>query len=110
MAGTPTPIPTPSPPPEPSWSSVFKDKALIVTLVVTTQFFVLIVLFSQRPSQMAMEAKGIILQTYVVAFTACWSYFLRGVVEDRVRALLTPPVPVEPVRQPQPESQLVRPS
>ena len=80
----------------PSWGDVFKDKALIITLIVTFQFFFLVIMFSVRPSQMAMEAKGIILQTYVVAFTACWSYFLRGVVD---KALLDK-VPVGPKDEP----------
>jgi hypothetical protein len=92
MAGAPTPIPITQPEPKPTWGDVFKDKALIVTLIVTFQFFFLIILFSQRPSQMAIEAKGIILQTYVVAFTACWSFFLRGVVDAKLAALPTSPV------------------
>lgn len=75
-----------------TWADVFKDKAMIVTLIVTFQFFFLIILFSVKPNQMAMEAKGIILQTYVVAFTACWSYFLRGVVD---KALVDRAVPNE---------------
>ena len=37
---------------------------------------VLIVLFSFWPSQMATDAKTVILQSYVVAFTAVWGYFL----------------------------------
>jgi hypothetical protein len=92
MAGAPTPIPTLQPTEsKPTWGDVFKDKALIVTLIVTFQFFFLVILFSQRPSQMAVEAKGIILQTYVVAFTACWSFFLRGVVDAKLAALPVPP-------------------
>ena len=67
----------------PSWGDVFKDKALIITLVVMFQFFALIVMFSQRPSQMAPEAKMIILQTFVIAFTAAWGFWLGASVANR---------------------------
>jgi hypothetical protein len=83
---------------KPTWSSVFKDPAMIVTLIVTWQFFSLIIWFSLRPNTMSTDAKGIILQTYVVAFTACWSYFLRGAVDKVLaeRAAKITDAPLEP--------------
>jgi hypothetical protein len=89
----------PTPPPAPPWRDVFKDPALIITLWVTGQFFALIIIFSQWPSQMAMEAKQVILQAYVVAFTAAWGYWLGSSsgskLKDRtIAAQQTPPVTV----------------
>lgn len=62
--------------PEPTWGSVFKDKAMIISLVIMFQFFALIIIFSQFKSQMQTEAKGIILQTYVIAFSLAYGYFI----------------------------------
>ena len=52
------------------------DKPFLITLVVMFQFFFLIVYFSAEPSQMANEAKQIVLQAYVVAFSAGWGFWL----------------------------------
>jgi hypothetical protein len=71
MGAVPSPIPT-----EKTWGQVFKDPAVLITFWVTTQFFILILVFNFYPSPMAAEAKQVILQTYVVAFTACWGYWL----------------------------------
>jgi len=59
-----------------TWGQVLKDPALIISLWVSTQFFVLIIFFSLWANQMANEAKQVILQAYVVAFTAVWGYWL----------------------------------
>jgi hypothetical protein len=68
--------PTPTGPVSKTWGEVFKDPAMLITVLVTTQFFILILVFNFYPSPMAMEAKQVILQTYVVAFTACWGFWL----------------------------------
>ncbi len=59
-----------------TFRNVITDKPFLVTLVVMFQFFFLIIYFSAEPSQMANEAKQIVLQAYVVAFSAGWGFWL----------------------------------
>jgi hypothetical protein len=61
---------------KPTWGDVFKDPALIISLVIMFQFFFLIIMYSQKPSQMAVEAKQVILQAYVSVFTGAVWYWL----------------------------------
>ena len=48
-----------------TWMDIFKDPVFIISQTVIWQFFFLVLLFSLRPSQMADQAKIIVLQTYV---------------------------------------------
>lgn len=66
-----------------TWGSVFKDRAMLITLWITVQFFILILLFSIWPSRMDIEAKETVLQTYIVAFTAAWGYWLGSSVGSK---------------------------
>jgi hypothetical protein len=59
-----------------TFRNVFTDKAFLITLVIMFQFFFLIIYFSAEPSQMATDAKNIILQAYVVAFSAGWGFWI----------------------------------
>jgi hypothetical protein len=65
----------PSPAPSNGWKFL-KDPAMLIALFVMTQFFVLILLFGVGWIKMGDEAKEVILQTYVVAFTASWGFWL----------------------------------
>jgi hypothetical protein len=56
--------------------SFLKEPAMFVALVVIVQFFALIVLFGAGWIRMEETAKSTILQTYVVAFTASWGFWL----------------------------------
>lgn len=66
-----------------TWGTVFKDRAMVITLLVTGQFFFLILLFSIWPSRMDIEAKETVLQTYIVAFTASWGFWLGSSVGSK---------------------------
>ena len=59
-----------------TWGDVLKDPVLLITFLITGQFFVLILVFNFYAGHMEREAKSIILQTYVVAFGASWGFWL----------------------------------
>jgi len=77
MAATPPPSQptTPLPAQNGSWKFL-KDPSMVIALFIMGQFFVLIVLFGAGWIKMGEEAKETILQTYVVAFTASWGFWL----------------------------------
>jgi hypothetical protein len=80
MGAAPSPIP-----PEKTWGSILKDPAILITFWITGQFFVLILIFNWYPGQMGLEAKQIILQAYVVAFTASWGFWLGSSASSRAK-------------------------
>lgn len=91
MAAAPTPIEA-KPEPTPPWRDVFKDKALIISLTVIWQFFALIVIFSQWPSKtMDPQAKMIILQTFVVAFSLAYGYWIGASDKEKTKPPPAPP-------------------
>ena len=52
------------------------NPVFIVSMVVLLQFFALVLVFSFWPSQMSVDAKTIVLQTYVVAFTSVLGFWI----------------------------------
>ena len=83
-----------------SWGDVLKDPALIIALWVTTQFFLLILTFSFWPSRMDTEAKSVILQTYVIGFTASWSFFLGSSAGSKQKDAVLKGIVQEPAKEP----------
>jgi hypothetical protein len=59
-----------------TWGDIFKDQTLIIAIIIMFQFFALILIFAFYKTGMNDQAKSIILQTYVIAFTAAWGYFI----------------------------------
>jgi hypothetical protein len=76
-----------------TWGDIFKDRTLIVAFVIMFQFFALILIFAFYKTNMVDQAKNIILQTYVIAFTAAWGYFIGSSVAP-------PPPPPAPNVEP----------
>ena len=68
---------------EKTWGQILKDPALLISFFISSQFFVLVLVFAYYPSNMDPEAKQVILQSYVVAFTAIWGYWLGSSVGSK---------------------------
>jgi hypothetical protein len=75
-----------------TWGDIFKDRTMVIALVIMFQFFGLILIFAFYKTNMVDQAKNIILQTYVIAFTAAWGYFIGSSV--------APPVEHKPPTEP----------
>jgi hypothetical protein len=91
-------------PSEKTWSDVLKSQPMVVALVIMTQFFALIVIFAFWAVNMDSTAKSTILQTYVIAFTASWGFFIgsstgsksKDGIIARSQPVVEPPVPGAP--------------
>lgn len=68
---------------KPTWSEVFKDKSLIVSVLVMSMFFVLILVFSIKPSQLNEQDKMIILQTFAVVFSISVGFWLKTALDNK---------------------------
>jgi hypothetical protein len=85
-----------------TWGEVLRDKALIITIIVIFQFFALIVFFSMKPSQLAPETRGTILQTYAIVLAVWVGYWLRDKLMSAEKPIepATPTEPVHVIQQP----------
>ena len=76
-----------------TWGELFRDPVLIVALVIMFQFFALILVFAIKPNNIMNDAaKATILQTYVIAFTAAWGYYI-GASINGARVRIADPKP-----------------
>lgn len=57
------------------WETL-KEPQMIISLWITGQFFLLIVGFGCGVLKLANDTTSVVLQTYIVAFTAAWGYWL----------------------------------
>ncbi len=56
--------------------TILREPQFIFSLWITGQFFVLIVLFGMKWLVLEPQLESTVIQTYVVAFTASWGYWL----------------------------------
>lgn len=61
--------------PDPN-GSFFWEPAFIISVLISFQFFALVVLFGVNWIKLDAQLESTVIQTYVVAFTASWSYWL----------------------------------
>jgi hypothetical protein len=85
--------PPPTPAPAQNGWKFLKDPAMFIALFVMFQFFVLIIIFGAGWIRMGDEAKETILQTYVVAFTAAWGFWLGSSAGSKSKDRPPPPPP-----------------
>lgn len=74
-----------------TWMEMVKEPAMFIALFIMVQFFALIVLFGTGWLKMNDEAKQVILQTYVVAFTAAWGFWLGSSSGSKMKDRPPPP-------------------
>jgi len=84
MGATPPPAPAPR-----GW--FLTDPAMFIALFVMMQFFALIIMFGTGWLKGSDEAKETILQTYVVAFTAAWGFWLGSSAGSKAKDKQNPP-------------------
>jgi hypothetical protein len=70
-----------------------RDPAMLITMFVMMQFFILIILFGAGWIHMEETAKQTLLQTYTVAFTASWGFWLGSSAGSKSKE---PPPPTPP--------------
>ena len=70
-----------------TFREVFTDHTFLICLVIMFQFYTLILVFAFFKIEMDVTAKSTILQTFVIAYTAAWSFWIGSSVGSKMKDL-----------------------